>query len=100
MHALRSWQSSAPRDISIKGSEGGRWLWSGEGCVRLQLWEREEEGFQSGRILFSKCYVENENSGRKGEEIKGFKMKQINTFKEEGSRKENGMVEELKQWFM
>lgn len=56
-------------------------------------------GEDSGGDVFC-SRMENENSGREGEEIKGFKVKQINTCKKEGSRKENGMVEELKQWFM
>lgn len=59
-------------------------LW-GRMCQTPQLREREEEGLHSGHILFSQCYVENEKSGREGEEIKGFKMKQINTRKKEGS---------------
>jgi len=74
-----------PHDISTKGREGGRWLRSGEGCVRLQRRERKAEGLQRGHLLLSKRYVENELSGREGQEIKEFKMKLINTRNREGS---------------
>lgn len=60
---------------------------------------RPKEGRPTGRVLLSECYVQDENPGTGGEEIKGVEMKQINACKEEGSRKENGIAEEQNQWF-